>query len=191
MEEKDNLSKTFEKLVESASSFDKEAFERVYQEYVALIFRFFFLRLRNQALAEDLCQAVFLKAWEKIHLLREREKILAWLFKIAHHLLVDYFRQKKEVSVADFSYLEKEGSLSLEDDLDLRNLLKDVWEVLDSLSEEQRQVIILRFFEGLTLPEIEEIMGKSNTAIRSLQYRALINLKKALVFRNENKNKKR
>lgn len=149
------------------------------------------MRLRNQALAEDLCQAVFLKAWEKIHLLREREKILAWLFKIAHHLLVDYFRQKKEVSVADFSYLEKESSSSLEDDLDLRNLLKDVWEVLDSLSEEQRQVIILRFFEGLTLPEIEEIMGKSNTAIRSLQYRALINLKKALVFRNENKNKKR
>ena len=106
METNDRLNQPFEELIEKASRMDEEAFTRVYQEYTAPIFHFFFLRLRDRTLAEDLAQIVFLKAWENIRQLQEVEKILAWLFKIARNTLIDYWRKKKEINVPDFSALE-------------------------------------------------------------------------------------
>ncbi|KKS83002.1 MAG: ECF subfamily RNA polymerase sigma-24 subunit, RNA polymerase sigma-70 factor, ECF subfamily [Candidatus Wolfebacteria bacterium GW2011_GWC1_43_10] len=184
METNDRLNQPFEELIEKASRMDEEAFTRVYQEYTAPIFHFFFLRLRDRTLAEDLAQIVFLKAWENIRQLQEVEKILAWLFKIARNTLIDYWRKKKEINVPDFSALES-GADSTEplrpEDLDLKMLIEEIWEVLEGINEEQREVIVLRFFEGMSPKEIEEIMGKSSTAVRSLQYRALTKLKKVLL----------
>lgn len=157
---------------------DANAFARLYDSYVEHIYRFTFFRVGDQPLAEDLTSQVFLKAWEKLGNYEMRGLPFgAWLFRIARNLIADYYRARREVASLDS---EDAVAVAAPDDVqgevahkvDLDSLLSK----LEHLTNDQRQVLILKFVEGFTTEEIAQVMGKNAGAIRALQMRGLQSL---------------
>ncbi|MFA6136285.1 MAG: RNA polymerase sigma factor [Candidatus Paceibacterota bacterium] len=178
---------SFEQTVAKAGRLDEDSFALIYQQCVSPLYRFFYIRVKNKAISEDLTQLVFLKAWGNIKDLDNIENITAWLFTVARNTLIDHWRKKKDISVGDLSFLEeKGGSSDSSGEIDIIKSMGEIELVLDKLNDEQREVVTLKFFDGRSNKEIEKIMRKSSTSIRSLQYRAMLNLRDILNKDNKN-----
>jgi len=164
-----------------AKQFDREAFETLYSRYLTPIYRYFIIRTSDKTLSEDLAHSVFLKAWGNSDKLNDVDKVLPWLFVIARNTLIDYWRKKKEMLVDDVELLENAGETGdIGEEHENKRRIEKINSVLIKLSEDQREIILMKFFEGLTNEEICAITKKSSMAIRALQYRALASLKKIL-----------
>jgi len=167
------------KLVIKAVNGNTNAFGELYIIFVEKIYRYIFYHVKSKATAEDITGEVFLKAWRAISSCRGKEdKFSPWLYRIAHNQMVDEIRKKQRRPSLEIENIEGIGDLesSVEGHLEQQELLG----VIDRLTSNQRQVIILKFIEGLDNREIANIMGKSEGAIRVLQMRALSTLKKEL-----------
>ena len=161
---------------------DKETqLEALYESYYDRIARYAFVRLGNQADAEDLAGEVFLRALESLDSYRERGvPMQAWLFKIAHNLIVDHFRKSAKhkivsidtVSVRTKSDPEEETMAGLE--------VARVVKAMNKLTESQRKVIELRFFGELTSEEAGHVLNKHAGAVRELQSAAIKTLRNLL-----------
>ena len=156
---------------------DVEAFGQLYQLYIDRIYRYVYYHVGDKMTAEDVTDEVFIRAWKSISSCKGREQTFsAWLYRIAHNYSIDVIRKnRKEISfenvnVADDSDPEKEA----EDNLDLQNVL----EAVKSLPDPQKQVILLKFIDDFENDEIGRIMGKRQGAVRALQMRALVSLRK-------------
>ncbi len=162
------------KLVLRAAGHDAEAFAQLYDRLVEKIFKYIYYKVGSRSDAEDLTAQVFLKAWEAIGRYRLTERpFSAWLYRIAHNLVVDYFRMRREVVPLDLVTRidENEGNL---DDVTQRHLTAETLRrAIQRLTSDQQQVIILRFLEGYSTEQVSRIMGKGQGAIRTLQHRAL------------------
>ncbi len=169
-------------LVLRAARHDAEAFAQLYDRYVEKIFKYIYYKLGSKSDAEDLTAQVFLKAWEAIGRYRLTERpFSAWLYRIAHNLVVDHFRTRREaVPIDDVTSIdEKDGDL---DDVTQRHLTAETLRrAIHRLTSDQQQVIILRFLEGYSTEDVAKIMGKGQGAVRTLQHRALAGL--ARIFR--------
>ncbi|MFC1929101.1 RNA polymerase sigma factor [Chloroflexota bacterium] len=167
------------KLVERATGGDSEAFGKLYSIYLDRIYRYVFYQVKDKPTAEDITEDVFIKAWKAINSCNGREQtFLPWLFRIAHNLVIDVFRRKRKELLVDMETVAEVGDHSLEvgKRLEQQQLLR----VIDSLPQNQRQVIILKFIEGLDNREIGQVIRKNQGAIRILQMRALATLRKRL-----------
>jgi RNA polymerase sigma-70 factor (ECF subfamily) len=162
------------------------ALASVYDEYSPLIFRYLYRRVGNARLAEDLTGQVFVKLLEAV----ERDTLWnksfrGWLYRIAHNVLIDHFRKhgnQKLVELDESLVSDEEG---LEATITSRLQLERVQQALGQLTEEQAQVIVLRFGEGLSNQEVAQIMGKREGAIKGLQHRAVKALRRLLVERED------
>lgn len=154
---------------------DSSAFAHLYDSYVDALYRFAYFRVGDQFTAEDLTSQVFLKAWEKLDSYEMRGLPFgAWLFRIARNLIADHFRVSRDTASLDAddaihvaSTDDVHGEVSQK--LDTESLLAK----LHGLTEDQQQVLILKFVEGLATDEIAEVMGKNAGAVRALQMRGL------------------
>jgi RNA polymerase sigma factor (sigma-70 family) len=168
-----------ENLVTQAISGDVEAFGELYTNHVTKIYRYVYYNVHDKEHAEDITQEVFLKAWKAIGSCRGKEKTFSsWLYRIAHNLIIDKLRksQKQSSREAELPESIRDTSDRMEISLEQKDLLK----VIDVLSPNQRQVIVMKFIEEMDNREIAETMGKSTGAIRILQMRALETLRKTL-----------
>lgn len=169
-------------LVLRAAGHDARAYAELYDRFVEKIFKYIYYKVGSKSDAEDLTAQVFLKAWEAIGKYRLTERpFSAWLYRIAHNLVVDHFRMRREaVPIDDVTRIdEKEPDL---EDLTQRHLTAETLQrAIRRLTSDQQQVIILRFLEGYTTEEVARIMGKGQGAVRTLQHRALAGL--ARIFR--------
>lgn len=159
----------------------KAALANLYDEYYDKIARYIFVRIGVRAEAEDLAGEVFLKALQSLDSYEERGiPMQAWLFKIAHNLVVDYFRQaaKRKTVPIDTVQVVSEGQPQAiaETKMELARVTK----ALDQLTPAQRQVIELRFFSGLTSEEAGRILNKGSGAVRQMQSAAIRKLRKLL-----------
>ena len=162
--------------VKSAIEGDVEAYGKVYSIYVDRIYRYVYYQVGDKMTAEDITEEVFVKTWKSIGSCRGKEgTFTAWLYRIAHNHVVDTFRKKhREVSFEDININnEDDPEQEAEDKLELHKVL----EAVDSLPEQQKQVILLKFLEGVDNSEIGQILGKRQGAVRALQMRALLNLR--------------
>ncbi len=168
-------------LVCRAIQHDREAFGRLYDLYADRIYKYIYYRIGNATEAEDLTEEVFVKSWEAIGRFTWQERSLAaWLFRIAHNLVVDHFRGRREtIPLEEWSPGQGEAP-DPETAIERREILRALREAIGRLTEEQRQVILLRFIEGYSSQEVARIMGKSDEATRALQYRALASLQRLL-----------
>ncbi len=176
--------KNFKDYLNQAKNFDRESFELVYSKYLSPIYRYFIIRTADENLSRDLTQVVFVKAWENSADKKDFDfqKVLPWLFAIAKNTLIDHWRKKKEILVDDLEILESSGDKQdIEEERDYSEKLKNVKSALVGLSEEQREVITLKFFDGLTNDEICQVLKKSSSAVRALQFRAVQSLKNILL----------
>lgn len=163
------------RLVERARRGDPEAFAQLYRLHVQAIFRYTFHRVNDVHLAEDLTSDVFARALKSIADYADQGKpFIAWLYRIAHARVVDHYRRSDRRPV--------EGDLDAEPipviaDLDQGILRRQAAGALRAalvrLTDEQQQVVILRFIEGYPVETVAQIMGKNANAIKALQHRAL------------------
>jgi len=174
-----------EGLVRRAQRREPEAFGQLYEEHFDRIYRYVMLRVRNQEDAEDITQQVFLKALEKIGSYRWRGMPFAsWLFRIAHNLVVDYWKKKSREKVVAVAPEEiDEMAASPNDPAALAELnfdMKQLAAACDRLTDGQREIISLRFAGGLSVAESAKVMGKSEGAVKVLQHAALVKLRRIL-----------
>ena len=135
------------------------------------VYTFLYYRVPRPEDAEDLTSDVVLKIVRALK--RQRGNFHAWMYRIARNHLIDFYRKRgvrSEMSLADVSPKD----LAKSDDFSKRIMTKEkLRKGLQQLTEEQRQVVILKFIEGYANSEVAEIVGKSVGAVKVLQYRAL------------------
>ncbi|MFC1991122.1 RNA polymerase sigma factor [Chloroflexota bacterium] len=168
-----------ERLVIQAVNGNTDAFGDLYTIFVEKIYRYVFHHINSKTAAEDITGEVFLKAWRAISSCRGKENAFSpWLYRIAHNQMVDEIRKRQRRPALELENVEtiRDSESNVEGYSEQQELLK----VIDHLPPNQRQVIILKFIEGMDTREIAKIMGKSEGAIRVMQMRALSALKKEL-----------
>ncbi|HAV76169.1 MAG TPA: RNA polymerase subunit sigma-24 [Anaerolineae bacterium] len=162
------------RLIKQAKSGNSEAFAQLYDAYLERVYRYIYFRVSDDALTEDLTSQVFLKAWENL----DRYKIdsspyIAWLYTVARNLVIDHYRTKKEsLPLDDITPLASEDQTPLEE-VEVRFSLQAMRDSLQSLTDDQQQVLILKFIAGLPNVDIAKMMNKKEGAVRALQMRAL------------------
>jgi len=174
-----------EALVRRAQQHDQVAFAELYEAHFDKIYRYVALKIGSETEAEDVTQQVFLNSLQAIGSYKfQGMPFSAWLFRIAHNQVIDYWRKRKHVSVSlDESMADTVVDNSGDDPARAAEIKLDAEQLLKAtgkLTEAQREVIALRFTSELPIAEVARIMGKSEGAIKALQHSAVISLRKAL-----------
>jgi RNA polymerase sigma-70 factor (ECF subfamily) len=166
---------------------DADAFGELYDLFVERVYRYLYFRTGSHPEAEDLTEQVFLKAWEAIGRYRwQGRPFLAWLYRLAHNAHIDHVRAQKPTTSlnSDDRPLELASSsaaVELTRALDADLLAR----ALGELTPDQQQVIVMKFLEGLDNEQIAQSMDKREGAIRALQMRALMSLRRVLEHQGE------
>ncbi|MCE7982677.1 MAG: sigma-70 family RNA polymerase sigma factor [Caldilinea sp. CFX5] len=170
-------------LLEGAASFDERALGELYDRYEARIYSYIYRRTGNESLAEDLTAQVFLKMLEAIRGDKGwHSSFSGWLYRIAHNAVIDYYRQRdrqQQVSLEDTlttTASDHNPVVMAEASLDAQRLRT----AIGRLTEEQSEVITLRFLEGYSISEVAEMLDKTEGSIKALQYRAVTTLRQLL-----------
>ncbi len=164
-------------IIEKAKQGDKEAFGVLYKHYFPRIYRYCKANIYRDDLAADICQETFLKAWKSFPTfsLKNGGTGQAYLFRIARNLIIDLSRKKKEFSLAFYEDIEVEDDLA--QSVDRADEIEKVKHMLARLSEKDRQILILRYFEDLSHKETAKIIGIREGALRVRTTRLLKKLK--------------
>jgi len=140
-------------LVERAAGGDFEAFGELYIIYIERIYRYVFYQVKDKSTAEDITEEIFVKAWKAINTCKGKEQTFSsWLYRIAHNHVIDNLRRLQKRQSIEIEKIVKIDDLEteIEGELERQELLKS----MACLPQNQRQVIILKFIEGLDNREI-------------------------------------
>ena len=152
------------------------------------LYRFIYSKVQDKDVTEDVFQDTFIKVIRTLKKgnYNEEGKFLPWVMRIAHNLVIDYFRKSKRIpsfkNKDDFDIFSiiGDGSLNAEKKMIQEQVYNDVRELVYSLPEEQKEVLIMRMYRDMSFKEISENTGVSiNTALGRMRY-ALINLRKLI-----------
>ena len=180
-----NLQATDEaSVITRAAQGDREAYGQLYERYVGKVFRHVYYLTGDPLLAEDLTAQTFLKALEAVHRFELRGvPFLAWLLRIASNLTINYKKGFKNGNGHTHlpEGMDPEGTLlSPEESCEAKANGERIWQSVRQLRGDQRQVIVMRFIDGLSYPEIAQVLSKSTGAVRVTQHRALATLRQLL-----------
>jgi len=182
-----------EQLVVAYAQGNNSAFDILLNRHEDNIYSYIFFIVKNRELAEDIFQETFVKAIVTIKQGRytENGKFRAWISRIAHNLIIDNYRQEKneqtisnddcEVDLFNNSKLS-EGTV--EDEMIKSQIMTDVKKLIDYLPENQKEVLMLRYYQDLSFKEIADITGVSiNTALGRMRY-AILNMRRMAEEKN-------
>ncbi len=174
---------SIEDWVSRAQKGDKGAFTLLYQEFVRPIYRYVYVRVGNHAReAEDITQEVFLKALDNLDRYRYNGRSFAsWLFRIAHNLVIDYYRLAKKnrcayITEATVIVADDDPAAEVEQSLGALELER----AIEKLPAKQGEVISLRFGMEMSVAETAVAMGKTEGTVKKLQHVALARLRKLM-----------
>jgi RNA polymerase sigma-70 factor (ECF subfamily) len=154
------------------------ALENLYEQYYEKVVRYVFIRIGNQAEAEDLAGDVFLSALKSLRSYRGSiEQMRFWIFKIARNTVVDHYRKMSKRKTVNLDDVEISDNTDVEEMTEKRLQIEALSRALDKLTPAQREVIGLRFFAGLSSAEAGQVMGKSSGAVREMQCDAIQKLR--------------
>ena len=169
-------------LVARAQDGDREALEELYLLHFDRIYSYLHMSVGNRHDAEDLTTQTFLKMLEKIGSFKwQSAPFSAWLFRIAHNLAMDHFRSRRRWQPEE-EVPEPEGSAESSAEEEAMKMLssESMFDLIERLSDEQRQVLILKFVFDFSNQEAATVLDKTEGAIKSLQHRALASLQKQM-----------
>lgn len=171
-----------DELIARAQAYEADAVGEIYRRYADAIYRYIYYRVGEAAVAEDLLGDVFVGALEQLPSFRNVGKPFeAWLFSIAHNKVVDHYRRQ---NVRRASPLNEEmvdtRSEELHQLVAQRDDMQRAWGAVARLTEEQQQVVALRFLFEYSIAEVAAQLGKTEGAIKALQSRALATLRRYL-----------
>lgn len=183
-------------LVNAYINGDEKAFEALLMRHKDKIYRFILMKVRDADLAQDIFQDAFIKIVNTLKAgnYNEEGKFLPWAMRIAHNLVIDYFRKSNKVKMISESSSQRDDfnifhTISLEDDNIQDTLSKEELEsqmvgLIDYLPESQRDILIMRIFKEMSFKDIAELEDISiNTALGRMRY-ALINMRKLIEQHN-------
>ena len=163
-----------ESLVTRACAGDGEAFSELYERLADRIYRYIYFRVTDENTAEDLTSRVFLKAWEHLpRYKRSSSPFVAWLYTIAHNMLIDHYRTDRQPA-----HLDEIASLAADEPspvevCESRLAAGALRRALDLLTPVQREVVTMKLIDGMDTAEVARRLHKTEGAVRALQMRAL------------------
>jgi RNA polymerase sigma-70 factor (ECF subfamily) len=175
------MSKDEIRLIQQAKKGDPAAFAEIYDRHQPAIYRYIFYRVGDAATAEDLTSEVFVRLVERIDRFTYRGRpLLAWLYTIARNLVADHHRRAGQPSPLPLDERLMAGTADPEETVARRLTQQRLVAAIAHLTEDQRQVLLLRFVEGLDNETVARLLGKSVGAVKALQHRALAALRRIL-----------
>lgn len=178
---------TDDKLVASYAKGNNEAFDILLKRHQDKVFNYIFKIVKNEDIANDIFQDTFVKAIMTIKQGRytENGKFPAWISRIAHNLIIDYYRQEKSENmqscdVEDVDILNKKelSEETIEDIIITDQIHSDVKHLVKILPDLQREVLLMRYYKNMSFKEIAEATGVSiNTALGRMRY-AILNMRR-------------
>lgn len=178
---KAEANKRIDELILRAQAGDAEAFGEVYNELLDPVYRYIYFKVGPQ-IAEDLTEEVFFKAWKSLQSYKKKKDLpfSSWVFRIAHNIVVDYYRNHQQIEELPIDVSETRKSMQPNILIDDYFRSKKLYQGLKKLSNTVSQAIILRFINDLNYKEIAKVMNKTEGAIRVLIHRGLNQLKEIL-----------
>lgn len=156
-----------------------DQFALLYDEYINKIYRFIFFKTHHKETAEDLASTVFIKALENIKKYDSaKASFSVWLYSIARNTVIDHYRTGKDTVDIDGLLDLSSDELNIADKIDIDAKISEVREYLKKLTPEQREIVVLRVWEGLSYKEISAILGKSENSSKVMFSRVMSELRK-------------
>ena len=178
-----------QELVAAFLNGDEMSIETLINRHRSKVYTYIYLTIKNHALAEDLFQETFIKVIQSLRAgkYKDNGRFLSWVIRIAHNLTIDHFRKEKQMnsvsnddSELDLLNNKKLAEDNIEDVLVSNQIKEDIRNLINELPDDQKEVVVMRHFGGLSFKEIAEQTGVSiNTALGRMRY-ALINLRKMI-----------
>lgn len=184
-----NLNKLADdKLVAAYAQGNNEAFDALLNRHKDRVYSYIFHIVKNRDLAEDIFQETFVKAITTIRQGRYTDsgKFSSWISRIAHNLIIDYYRQEKAENTVSTDNDEATDILNrrdladenVEDHLVKRQIMGDVRRIIRALPKSQREVLVMRYYRNMSFKEIAAATGVSiNTALGRMRY-AILNMRR-------------
>jgi RNA polymerase sigma-70 factor (ECF subfamily) len=167
--------------LDGLSQLDPQGISKVFDRYYPEVFRFVRFRLNDESTAEDISSEVFVRLLEAVKLNRGPKKSLkAWLLATASHIVTDHMRNKYRRPVDELPETYSDGTTALPLDYEQRERERRLKNAMSRLTEEQQNVLTLRFNQAYSLEETASLMKKNINAIKQLQFRALAALSRAM-----------
>lgn len=161
-------------LIKRAQSGDPDAFEELYDRFYAPVYTYIYYRVGQRPLAEDLTSDVFERMVTKIDDWRPMGKpFVAWLYTIAGNIVRNHIKRNKRIEWLPLDERDSDSGDSLMAQIGRKLQKEQLAQAMDQLTEEQRQVIILRFLKGEPIAAVASALGKTETGIKALQRRAI------------------
>ena len=169
-------------LIEGARKFDRHVLEQIYDAYSPALYRYAYRLLGRQDVAEEVLSETFIRFLEALQKGKgPKQHLRAYLYRIVHNICTDTYRRQLPVEDLLEDDIEDRGlsspQESAEDAIELQNIRASLFR----LTPDQRQVIVLRFFEGWDNDEVAAVLDKPVGAVKALQHRALASLKRMVV----------
>lgn len=165
----------------------KKTFSKIYDQYIEKIYRFVFLKVSSQEIAEDLTSETFLRCWEVFRNQNDPsegnkiENIQAFLYRIARNLVTDFYREKGKFQVVPAENTPIiDPRINLEQKMAQRSDLEQIRANLAKLKEDYQEVIILHYLNDLSISEVAKTLNKPEGTIRVILHRGL-NALRALI----------
>lgn len=173
---------TERQLIERAKAYDEAALSTLYRRHADDIYRYIYYRVGNKEIADDLVGDVFINMLEGLSSYEYTgAPFEAWLYRIAHARVVDYYRRQEVRQTAPMDeQLPDDARINPDTLAGARDNFRRAWKAMQRLTNDQQHVLALRFFAGYSIAETAEVLDKSEGAVKALQYRALGTLRRLL-----------
>jgi RNA polymerase sigma-70 factor (ECF subfamily) len=169
-----------EALVAAARGLGSEAWAEIYRRHAEQVYAYIFYRIGDRHVAEDLAADVFVRAIAGIQRYEWRgTPLLAWLYRISHNVTADYRKTAAKRSARETAEAPEEIEERV-DQLQAHDERSDMMQAIRSLTDDQQQVLILRFYGGMSNAQVAKVVAKPETAVKALQARGLRSLRRKL-----------
>ena len=167
----------------------REEFDRLYETYHHTLFQYLFYMVRNRQVAEELVQEVYIKVLHSFRSFEGKSSEKTWLYSVAKHVGIDWIRsqrrKKRKWEGKQYEWSEREFELKdhaplPEEIVVQKSEVQEVYNMLRRCTEDQQQVVLLRYVQSLSVSETAEVLGWTESKVKTTQHRALKFLRKNL-----------
>ncbi|MGE8204372.1 RNA polymerase sigma factor SigX [Heyndrickxia sp. NPDC080065] len=166
-------------------------FNELHQKYHRDLFQFLFYMVKNREQAEDLVQEVYIRVFKSYQNFKGKSSEKTWLFSIARNVAIDHFRKQKNwkaklIEAFDWNRRLLKDQTAIPEEIVLQNEdVRILYECLDACTQDQKMVIIMRYLNGLSIQETAEVLGWTESKVKTTQHRSINILRKLMEERSQ------
>ena len=154
-------------------------FEKIYDQYIDKIYRFIYIKVSSEEIAQDLCSETFLRCLEVLKRNQQKiENIQAFLYRIARNLVIYHYKEKAKVQFVSLDSVPIiDPRTDLEEETSISSDIDTIKLAMLNLKQSYQDVIVCYYIDDLSIPEIAKLLNKSQVSVRVTLHRALKSLK--------------